>query len=418
MTHFLLTCLLGVINRMIYIGDNRLFSGKNAVEEILIKALDGLKKSNFINKMNSDQRTIDNSISDLACLELFHLFSKTDYNFGAYFSLCEWMALNNYYFDSEKNGGEKFKFKEKYIEQEDNRREIYISFKKLIECNPQVKNLFFEEQMIFPQDDKDVYVELVAFNEFFKNSFEVFLQDTIEIRSLVKYTSHRDKFRKKIIDAWNIKYCPYCNMLPLVDYDNNKKSTAELDHFLSQADFPLFGLSYGNFIVACSICNQKFKSAKYSRILNVRQHGFDSDVLFTHANISYNSYYKPEINEVEIKIENNCSDPEKCEQIENSITNFQLKACYEENSEAKKAVCNIYRHINTMYDSFYLGKTGEYSNLEMADIYKLLIDFIIENQLLLDRNYPPSSDIINIHFGKLNNDTLTDILKGSVSSLS
>lgn len=413
-------CLPEVMFNMIRIDDDKILKGKNAVKNELLEALDGLNYSNIIKKINSNPNTLKDSIADLASLELDDLFSKDQYNFGIYFSLCEWMAFNSYRFKTDTNGKSKFVFTKKYIGEEADRKRVYRSFKKFIGDFPQVLGLFFEDTIIFPSQDKDVYFDKTTFDDFFKKAFEVFLKDTIEIKSLVKYSNHRDKFRKKIIDEWAISYCPYCNISPIIEYDNHEKSTAELDHFLSQVDFPMFALSYGNFIVSCSNCNQKFKNAKYSRLLNIRQQGFDPCVYFSQTRISYKSYYNYENNEVEIKIENKCVDPEKRMQIENSIDSFKLKDCYERNKEAKREVCDVYRSIKNSYDNFYLGMIREIKNVEETKIYEALTDFIIENPTSLelkyrqfDPGYKDKAEIINISFGKLRKDTLTNILRGS-----
>lgn len=56
-----------------------------------------------------------------------------------------------------------------------------------------------------------------------------------------------------IIDKTNVKVCPYCNLS--YTYNRKEKVTAQLDHFFSKSEYPMFSLCYYNLIPSCPACN-------------------------------------------------------------------------------------------------------------------------------------------------------------------
>lgn len=57
-----------------------------------------------------------------------------------------------------------------------------------------------------------------------------------------------------IIDETQIRVCPYCNLSFI--YNRDKKVTAQLDHFFSKAEYPMFALCFYNLIPSCASCNR------------------------------------------------------------------------------------------------------------------------------------------------------------------
>jgi|GEM_PF-4420593 len=83
---------------------------------------------------------------------------------------------------------------------------------------------------------KYFYEDLID-NEFFwsvYNPGKAFLPKT-EIRAMVNE---------------NNTVCPYCDLV-----DINANETNNMDHFLPKSDFPYLAIFWGNFVLACSICN-------------------------------------------------------------------------------------------------------------------------------------------------------------------
>ncbi|WP_291648010.1 hypothetical protein [Clostridium sp.] len=67
-----------------------------------------------------------------------------------------------------------------------------------------------------------------------------------------------DLFSKKQINRWviektDVKVCPYCNLA--YTYNRKDKATAQLDHFFSKSEYPMFALCYYNLIPSCPACN-------------------------------------------------------------------------------------------------------------------------------------------------------------------
>ncbi len=92
--------------------------------------------------------------------------------------------------------------------------------------------------------------------------------------------------RHQLISMMEIEVCPYCQRNFISNYMENNgqqkkfsKTTADLDHFYSQSQFPYLSLSLYNFIPSCQICNSRFKKDKetYSKVLNPLKEGFDDN---------------------------------------------------------------------------------------------------------------------------------------------
>ncbi|MBM6876135.1 hypothetical protein H6A04_10855, partial [Fusobacterium mortiferum] len=65
--------------------------------------------------------------------------------------------------------------------------------------------------------------------------------------------------RHQLLAKMNVKTCPYCDRQYITNFDTNK-SSADLDHFYSQSEYPYLALNIYNFIPACPICNRNFKN--------------------------------------------------------------------------------------------------------------------------------------------------------------
>lgn len=67
-----------------------------------------------------------------------------------------------------------------------------------------------------------------------------------------------DQFSKRRVNDWiigkaNVNVCPYCNLS--YTYNRKEKVTAQLDHFFSKSEYPMFSLCYYNLIPSCPACN-------------------------------------------------------------------------------------------------------------------------------------------------------------------
>ena len=121
--------------------------------------------------------------------------------------------------------------------------------------------------------------------EIFRTIFIIKKENTIKkkIKEIFDYTSFRSNKieinvrinEKDIKYVWNrhqlitmmgVSVCPYCNRQFISIYKDDKardiKTTADLDHFYSQDEYPFLALSLYNFVPSCQICNLRFKNAQ------------------------------------------------------------------------------------------------------------------------------------------------------------
>lgn len=174
----------------------------------------------------------------------------------------------------------------------------------------QTKNEYSESDDLFLEIMKADYSKLKELKEL--ASLDVWKEDKKEV--LIKnYKKIDSKLRKEIIDLKEIKVCPYCNRnyiystfktlvcevcgneLFLTEKEDKvcpmcgKKirepfkvvNTAQLDHFFSKDDYPLFAVSFYNLIPSCYSCNhvKSTTELKYSP--------YDTDFSFSDVKFSY-----------------------------------------------------------------------------------------------------------------------------------
>ena len=105
--------------------------------------------------------------------------------------------------------------------------------------------------------------ELIFLDDASSDESVSYLNKKIEER--IDYSFFNLNLRHEILTSANISVCLYCNrqyILYYFDNHDNKKTTADLDHFYPKSLFPLFSLSLYNFISSCQICNQRMKKIK------------------------------------------------------------------------------------------------------------------------------------------------------------
>ena len=59
-------------------------------------------------------------------------------------------------------------------------------------------------------------------------------------------------------NSLNIRYCPYCNFMPLNENPMFKRT--DFDHFYDHSAYPLLGISFYNLVPVCKNCNQDIKT--------------------------------------------------------------------------------------------------------------------------------------------------------------
>jgi len=79
-----------------------------------------------------------------------------------------------------------------------------------------------------------------------------------------KLLDDKDWNRHKLLSLMEIEVCPYCqrNYISSFEENDDKRITADLDHFYPKSLYPFLALSLYNFIPSCQICNSRFKGTK------------------------------------------------------------------------------------------------------------------------------------------------------------
>lgn len=116
-------------------------------------------------------------------------------------------------------------------------------------------------------------------NEFFRLRYEAFSKKDTKI--------NKNWNRHIFLARLNVTTCPYCNRQYITKYaedlkeseDIDNRTTADLDHFYSQSEYPYLALSIYNFIPSCQICNRNFKKDKEIGIYPYEEE-FGNDAIF------------------------------------------------------------------------------------------------------------------------------------------
>lgn len=161
------------------------------------------------------------------------------------------------------------------------------SFKQLI-LSPYKK---LKDAVSYVEKNKFAVMEEECFNKTDgkKSSFKGVYQGIYDAYGDVA-DAQKDKttMRVRIVEKTGLTVCPYCNR----DYINcraKKVSGAQLDHFFSRSDFPLFAVSLYNLIPVCGNCN-RIKNRQSLSFASPFDNGinWNEDLTFTYNLLSTN----------------------------------------------------------------------------------------------------------------------------------
>lgn len=189
--------------------------------------------------------------------------------------------------------------------------------------------------------------------------------------------------RNKFFNLLEIEVCPYCqrnHISNFIDESDYERTTADLDHFYSQTDYPFLALSLYNFIPSCKTCNSTMKGKKG---LNVGTHiypyneGFEKDIKFILSNDAFidNILDKTQLHKV--KIINNSKNDEKIKRINNNRDVFKLDSLYKESHSAyiEDMVDNFIKYPKTYTDNlseFFIDENSKEKNV-LDDYFRDII---------------------------------------------
>lgn len=204
----------------------------------------------------------------------------------------------------------------------------------------------------------------------------------------------RKKINVEIVKQLNIKCCPYCNENYI--FNRNNYSTAQLDHFYSKNEYPVFAICLYNLVPACPVCNH----VKGTKDIGVSPHNHMLN--FDEFRFSYSFKSMDWINDPnEIKIEflfDKTSEFGK--NFKTNLSVLKLKDAYENHTDyvqeiLKKTVIYNDDVIDNIMDSFpslFSSKEeviqmlfGNYINnvdLLKRPLSKLTHDILIENGII------------------------------------
>ena len=176
-------------------------------------------------------------------------------------------------------------------------------YNEIDRASGKIKNLIknLRKRVTINKDNEDLYKKLdEIINKNYNNSDmymnkklkeEIFSHlGFVNINNIIKEIFDYDTFssnddgwnRHKFITTLGIEVCPYCNRQYITSYSEgikniSKKTTADLDHYYPQSEYPFLALSLYNFIPSCQICNSRFKGDKTEETMYPYEESFDDD---------------------------------------------------------------------------------------------------------------------------------------------
>lgn len=138
--------------------------------------------------------------------------------------------------------------------------------------------------------------------------------------------------RHRLITLMEVPVCPYCNRIYITSYienDNERQTTADLDHFYLKSKYPFLSLSLYNFIPSCQICNSRFKGNKFDAKNHIypydEEFGDNAKFIIESENIDYIL-----TGNIDFKIKLDCNGETILDKkIKNSIETFKLEKVYQ-----------------------------------------------------------------------------------------
>lgn len=201
-----------------------------------------------------------------------------------------------------------------------------------------------------------------------------------------KFPNHTGEWnRHKLLSLMGIEVCPYCqrNYISSFEENDDKRTTADLDHFYPKSLYPFLALSLYNFIPSCQICNSRFKGTKdtYNSVYPYEESFDDLGAKFkTSKEIIYeilgekDSEFFVNINYGNLKDEDN-------KKVQNSVSNLGLDKVYKKshNQYIKDLLDNIEKYPEKylegcveIFDEYYKD------DIKKEIVIKYFIDIIKE----------------------------------------
>ncbi len=283
------------------------------------------------------------------------------------------LLFNNFNMDKEFLGRlcEKVYSKEK-LETRNYDTQIFEDFSKIKNNKKSYEDLIKKYKL---KDDIQYLkkYELKEIVQTFKNSLKKPNKEELKMNLMefiFNYDDFSDKTKEKsmnwgrhsLLTMMGLEVCPYCQRNYITNYkdkENKELTTADLDHFYPQAQYPYLALSLYNFIPSCHTCNSTMKNQNEIGIdthIYPYTDSMEEDIKFTiEANSFVDNVFTRNQN-LNIDIDVISTDIEKNNKIENSLKTFKLREVYK-NSHSKYVGDLI--HNFQKYPKSYTKALGE-----------------------------------------------------------
>lgn len=183
----------------------------------------------------------------------------------------------------------------------------------------------------------------------------------------------------KLIEQYGIKCCPYCNENYI--FNRKKKSGAQLDHFFSKEQYPLFALSLYNLVPSCTTCNH----IKQEKKLKLSPHDHTRD--FDHMRITYtpnNIQWVTDFHMLNIDFQYDPADIGFQKDMDVNEKQLLLKAAYQNHRDYAQEIINkAFWYNNTSMEAFLNSLSGAFESKE--EILRIAFGNYVEQSELLKR---------------------------------
>lgn len=264
-----------------------------------------------------------------------------------------------------------------------NKNDSIKKYKELLEKIIDKGKNFVIEKELFLGYNHDYLLDLIK-NLNRTNISENYLPH--KLFSYDKFPNHTGEWnRHKLLSLMEIEVCSYCqrNYISSFEENDDKRTTADLDHFYPKSLYPFLALSLYNFIPSCQICNSRFKGSKdtYNSVYPYEESFDDLGAKFnTSKEIIYEILGEKDTNFfVEIDYKN--LKNKNREKVEKSIKHLGLDKVYKKshNQYIKDLLDNIEKYPKNylescveIFDEYYKDKNKK------EKIIKYFIDIVKE----------------------------------------
>lgn len=153
--------------------------------------------------------------------------------------------------------------------------------------------------------------------------------------------------RHEFIASLGVKVCPYCNRQYITSYEDeteDRRTTADADHYYPKVEYPILQMNIFNLIPSCGVCNSRMKGTKNKKHLYPYQDPSDSLIFKIPLEVGERV--------LEILI-----DTQSTERAETSVKVFKLNKVYQahldEASEVKKYAEEYFEFGDKVYEATY-----------------------------------------------------------------